>query len=147
MRSRDSMGSNKWSGRKLRAERGTSVIEFAVASVVLFMMIFGLVEFGLAIWKNNVVASLAKDGARYAATHGSTTTRPASSADVSNYVRLRAFELSPTVTTTWPDGDSPSNSPGKRVEVVVQQDYSAVTSFVPFTTLTLRSTAQLVISR
>ena len=141
------MGSKKYSGRNLRAEHGTSLVEFAIASVVLFMTIFGLVEFGLAIWQNNVVASLAKDAARYAATHGSTTTSPATSADVETYVRERSFELRPTVTTSWPDGGSPPNSPGKRVEVVVQHNFSALTRFVPFTTITLRSTAQLVISR
>ena len=45
-------------------ERGATMVEFALVSVVAFAIIFGLAELGLVIFGNSVGSSAARDGAR-----------------------------------------------------------------------------------
>ena len=135
------------SGAVLRGERGQTLIEFALALVLFMMTIFGIVELGLGVWQYNMVSNLAQDGARWASVRGSTATTAATNSTVQTYVQGRVPGMTPTVTTTWPDGGSPSNAPGNRVQVVVQKSFTPLTTLIPHATLTLQSTAQMIIAR
>lgn len=57
--------------RKLRrnSEKGTTMAEFAIISVVFFMIIFAIIEFGRLFYTNNALTDAARRGARYAALH------------------------------------------------------------------------------
>lgn len=57
--------------RKLRrqGEKGTTMAEFAIISVVFFMIIFAIIEFGRLFYINNALTDAARRGARYAALH------------------------------------------------------------------------------
>ena len=135
------------------SDRGETLVEFALASTIFFMTMFGTIEFGLAVWNYNTLSSLAQDGARWAAVRGSTCTSPCVAADngnVQDYVRSRVLGMSPTsvaVTTTWPDGGSPSNAPGKTVQVRVDYTFTPLTALVPNAALGLHSTVQMKIAR
>jgi Flp pilus assembly protein TadG len=48
-------------------ERGTAVVEFALVSVPLFLLVLGIVDFGRALNYNNNLTQLAGQGARAAA--------------------------------------------------------------------------------
>ena len=48
-------------------ERGATVVEFAIASGVFFMLIFGIIEFGRLLYTHNALTDAARRGARYAA--------------------------------------------------------------------------------
>ena len=48
------------------SEKGTSMAEFAIISVVFFMMIFGIIEFGRLFYTHNALTDAARRGARYA---------------------------------------------------------------------------------
>lgn len=50
-------------------ERGTTMAEFALISVVFFMIIFGIIEFGRLMYTHNALTDAARRGARYAALH------------------------------------------------------------------------------
>jgi len=56
---------------KLRrnGEKGTTMAEFAIISVVFFMIIFAIIEFGRLFYINNALTDAARRGARYAALH------------------------------------------------------------------------------
>ena len=141
-----------------RGERGSTIIEFAVASAVFFMIIFGILQFGLAVWNYNMLSSLAQDGARWASVRGSTksanpcdtiteTECETTDALVQTYVRSRVVGMSPTavtVATTWPDGD---NIPGDTVQVRVDYTFSAFTRIVRSGSLSLHGIAQMKIAR
>lgn len=43
--------------------------EFAIISVVFFMMIFGIIEFGRLLYTHNALTDATRRGARYAVTH------------------------------------------------------------------------------
>lgn len=105
-----------------REERGSELIEFAVASLVLLGILFGMIQFGLAMYAYHFVSSAAQLGARYAIVRGadfttscSTSAPPsftltyhcsATSSDVQNYVKSLAIAgLNPasvTASATWP---------------------------------------------
>ena len=127
-------------------ERGDSLVEFAVSVVLFLTTIFGTMEFGLGVWQYNMLSNLAQEGARWAAVRGSTAGSPADAAAVRAFVESRSLGLALTaVTTTWPDAGD--NAPGKRVQVVVQKDFTPLTLLLPHTTLPLSSRAQMIIAR
>jgi Flp pilus assembly protein TadG len=133
-----------------RGDCGQALVEFALASTLFFMTIFGVVGFGVAVWQYNMVADLAEEGARWAAVRGSSTSTPATDGTVETYVLGRAVGMTAVdldVATTWPDGGSPANLAGKKVQVVVTKTYTPVGAFIPHGTLTFQSTAQMVIAR
>lgn len=132
-------------GRQLHTllgdERGAELVEFGLASILFFMLLFGIMEFGRAMWIYDTVAHAAKEGARYAIVRGTESGRAATAADVEAYVRSRATGMTMlAVTTTW----DPDNEPGSVVQVRVESPFQPVVSFVPL--ITLSSTSRLVIS-
>ena len=50
-------------------ERGGTLVEFAIAATVFLTVMFGVIEFGRAIWTHNALADAARRGARYAVLH------------------------------------------------------------------------------
>lgn len=53
----------------LRSERGSTVVEVAMAASVFFVMIFGIIEFGRLLYTHNALTDAARRGARYAVLH------------------------------------------------------------------------------
>ena len=49
----------------LKNERGGSLIEFALISWVLFLVLFGIIEFGLILYNQAVITNASREGARY----------------------------------------------------------------------------------
>lgn len=128
----------------MRDDRGQSLVEFALASVIFFMTLFGTIEFGRGIWQYNMVSDLAQEGARWAAVHGIKSASPASSADVQTFVRSRALGINVNVTAT----PAPSTLlSGSIVTVQVTSSFSPLTTIIPSATWTLQSTARMVVSR
>jgi Flp pilus assembly protein TadG len=127
-----------------RHDRGQSLVEFALCAVLFLLLLFGTIEFGLVIYRYNMVSNLAQEGARYASVHGTSSLSPASSAAVQTYVQSRSTIPGVTVTTT----PAPSAlSPGDTVTVQVQTNYTVLTGLLPQLNMTLRSTAKMVMSR
>lgn len=48
-------------------EEGAAAVEFAIICVLLLIIVFGTIEFGIAFSKVNVYTGAAREGARYAA--------------------------------------------------------------------------------
>lgn len=53
--------------RFLGSERGTAVVEFALVAPILFLLVFGILDFGRALNYYNDITQLAGQGARAAA--------------------------------------------------------------------------------
>jgi Flp pilus assembly protein TadG len=56
--------------QRLRREEGAAAVEFALIAGVLFMLLFGMFEFGLAFWQVQNLRASAREGARVAAVRG-----------------------------------------------------------------------------
>ena len=50
-------------------ERGTTLVEFAIALTVFLTAMFAVMEFGRALWVHNALTDAARRGARYAVLH------------------------------------------------------------------------------
>lgn len=55
-----------------REERGATLVEFAIGATVFLTLMFGVIEFGRALWTHNALADAARRGARYAVNHPTT---------------------------------------------------------------------------
>ncbi|MDQ1729391.1 MAG: hypothetical protein QOD33_1516 [Pyrinomonadaceae bacterium] len=53
-------------------ERGSTLVEFAIGATVFLTVMFGVLEFGRALWVHNALADAARRGARYAVVHPAT---------------------------------------------------------------------------
>ena len=109
---------------KKRQRRGAHVVECAITYSVTFLLIFGTIIGGLGVFRYQEVASLAREGSRYASVHGAeyehSTGKPAATAsDVYNNAILpRAVALDPsqlTYNVTW----NANNNQGSTVSVTV----------------------------
>jgi Flp pilus assembly protein TadG len=50
-------------------QRGATLVEFSIAATVFLTVMFGVVEFGRALWTHNALTDAARRGARYAVVH------------------------------------------------------------------------------
>ena len=57
----------------LRKEEGAAAVEFALIAGLLFMLIFGMIEYGLAFFEMQSLRSATREGARVAAVGGTNT--------------------------------------------------------------------------
>jgi Flp pilus assembly protein TadG len=141
-----------------RDERGATLIEFAFACMVFFMVVFFLIQFGIVVWRYNHVSNLAQEGARYAIVRGAINTTAcaaytdvgcsASEANVQDFVVSRSLGLvvaSDVSTTAAPS----SLDGGETIGVTVASSYTPAVPFVNFTltTLNLTSTVNMVMMR
>jgi Flp pilus assembly protein TadG len=156
----------------LAQENGATLVEFAIASTILFMCIFGILDCSRALYADHFVRYGAEVAARYAMVRGATwknasCTTPstesctATSANVTSLVAsLTPLGLDATnnlsVTTTW-TGTSPSgascnsngvnNSPGCVVQVQVSYSFNFILPLLPANALVLTSTSAVVIAQ
>ena len=130
--------------RILRDDLGAELVEFALMSVAFFTIVFGTLEFSRLIWQYNIVANAAKEGARWASARGATSDSPATSDSVSTYVQTRVYGMTVTVTTTW---NPTTKKAGSVVTVAVSGSFVPIVPILPQNTITLSSTAQMMISR
>lgn len=125
-------------------ERGQATAEFAMVAIAFFLVLFGIMNFGKAIYAYNFVSNASREASRYASIHGSYSYAPAAASDITTLVKSKAIGLDTsklTVTTTW----SPDNKQGSKVSVQVQYSYPLSMPFMSSVTLPLTSTSQMVI--
>jgi Flp pilus assembly protein TadG len=50
---------------KLRETKGASMVEFALVLPILILILFGIIEFGILIYNQQVITNASREGARY----------------------------------------------------------------------------------
>jgi hypothetical protein len=48
----------------VRGERGAATVEFAIIAIVLFTIVFGIIEFGILMFDKHVLTNASREGAR-----------------------------------------------------------------------------------
>jgi len=148
------------------SERGATLPEMAVVAIVFLTLLFGIIDFGRAMYTYGFVSYLARQGARWAVVRGSTSCTNSKSllndcdatvAEIQSYVQSLSEGMTgaPTdlqVTPTWPscpNGTAGSNDPGCTVSVQVSYNFNFLTWVLPRspTTYAISSTSQMVISQ
>jgi Flp pilus assembly protein TadG len=127
-------------------QKGQALLEFALVYLIFFFLLFAIIDFGRIVASYNILAGATREASRYAMVHGPQSALPATSAALQTEARRWAIGLDSsavTVTGTWSQLTAPPRS-----IVLVHAQYP-VTPLVGLFggTLTLRSSAQIVISR
>ena len=126
--------------KKLRSESGASAVEFALLLPVLMMILFGTIEFGLALYRQSILTNASREGARLGIVQSiPAITTTAINAAIDNY--LTAAGIPPgTVTRTIVAG----GATGTPVTVTLNLPYTyavlpGLTSIAPTITLTAQT--------
>jgi Flp pilus assembly protein TadG len=130
----------------LRSTDGSTLVESALVFGLFVHIIFGIVEASRLMYFYNWVAYASREGTRYACVRGSSSSHPASAADVRNFVMQQAITYDSsnvTVSTTW----RPNNNAGSAVEVEVDYAYRPLIGFIISKAFTIRSKSDMVISQ
>lgn len=149
----------------MRRQRGNTLTEFALILPFLLAGIFGVIEFGRALYTYHFVSYAAREASRWASVRGQNckvygVACPAGPDDVENYVTSitpAGIDKSPArllVDTEWvaPPGRGNNcakfrNNPGCSVQVTVMYNFKFILPFMPSSTYAMKSTSEMVISQ
>ena len=116
--------------KKLKFERGQSLVEFAISLVIILMLLAGAVEFGIALFQYIQLRDAAQEGALYGSIHPE---------DISLIrARVRAASSSPIDLALLPDANIQVTYPDTTlcvadgIKVRIEYDHQI---FMPFATL------------
>ena len=151
-------------------ERGTALVEFAIASAAALTLILGILDFSRALYSYHMVSELARQGARHAIVNGAGSCGGGSPDPLQSWVSAQAPLVGSgalTVTTTCSDtttcasGTStncsnannctataaPYDTAGCVVSVQVAYQFHFLVPLVSLLTLPMSSTSTMVISQ
>lgn len=133
--------------RSRKNDRGAALLEFGLVVMVFFMFVFGVMDFGRALYTYHFVSNAACEATRYAIVRGATSTDPATASEIADYVRsITPSGINPnniTVSTIW----SPNNAPGSSVRVQVSDNFRFMTPVLAKYQVDLSDASQMVISQ
>jgi Flp pilus assembly protein TadG len=152
--------------QRLRADRGSTLVEFSLVGFMFIIVLLGVVEIGRMVLVFTTVANAARAGARYAIVHGGERSGPgATGVDgpsglgnttqvetvVKNFASAGLLDTSQlTITVAYPDAATANpdgNIARSRVSVTVTYTYDPlVTYFNSILGTTMGSTSQGVIT-
>lgn len=153
--------------RRSNFGRGNALLEFALILPLLLTGIFGVIEFGRALYTFHFVSNAAREATRWASVRGQACDKsiypqacPANSTDVENFVKSIApagidkGATKLTVNSAWlipPGKTNPcskfQNNPGCAVQVQVIYQFKFVLPFLPTQSFPMQSTSQMIISQ
>jgi Flp pilus assembly protein TadG len=120
----------------VRGERASAMVEFAIISPLLFVLIFGIIDFGRALFLMNNLTAAVREGARLAAVQADPTTSASKSA-VQNRVVAYITNFGGTAPSTLPTV-TPNLAAGQVTSVTVTLSgypFTGITPLVPLTAL------------
>ncbi len=146
-----------------RNERGGTLVEQALVLAALLMVLFGIIDFGRALYTYTFVSNAAREATRWASVRSASTPLPGGAATNTNitqqfFTNIAGMALDPnkvTVNTNWIPGPdnrpvcspAPKNNAGCVVKVQVKYDYKFMFPFLPTPTTTMTSTSEMVITQ
>ena len=114
--------------KTLRSESGASAVEFALLLPVLMLILFGIVEFGLALHRQAILTNASREGARLGIVQSvPAITAAAVDTAINNY--LGPAGINPGSVTRTIVG-VPGSVTGLPVIVTLTLPYTPITSFI-----------------
>ncbi len=120
------------------------MVEAALSLMLFLVLVFGVIEFGRAVWTYTLLAHAVREGSRYASVHGKNSKSPATAADVAGVVVRQAPGLklqTSEVQVTW----TPNNSAGSDVTVVATHNYQFLGPYLPKAVRQMQRRSQVTI--
>lgn len=111
-------------------EGGGSVAEFALLAPVFVVLLFGLVEFGMAIYAKGVLTNASREGARLGVVYGTPRkTETEIIARVVDYLNKAGFTETPSVTVNV-TGEGGASGTSLTVSVTYPYHFQVLPNFV-----------------
>ncbi len=82
--------------RRIKDEEGAAAVEFALVAILLFGILFAIIDFGLVLHRYQVYEGAAREGARYAAVRCVPDVTPCTPGEISQRVHDAAAGISRT---------------------------------------------------
>jgi Flp pilus assembly protein TadG len=102
-----------------KKEEGAGLVEFAILAPLFVVLLFGLVEFGLAIYNKGVVTNASREGARFGVVYATPRkTQGEIMAKVQEYLTKAGFTDTASIDVTGAQGNS-----GNPLSVTVTYPY------------------------
>jgi Flp pilus assembly protein TadG len=126
--------------RERDGARGAALAEFGIIAPLLFLLVFGIIEFGWAFLQYLDVKHGAREAGRLAAVNYGTGTGVTQSDSIIDETCTRVDNTDGlTITITLPGG----SDIGDQVEVETSRTYDSLTGFFNFASVTLDSSVDL----
>jgi Flp pilus assembly protein TadG len=107
-------------GLRFKDQQGAGVVEFAIIAPLFAMLLFGLVEFGLAMYNKGVVTNASREGARFGVVYSTPRKTDAEIiTKVQEYLTKSGFKDTATINVTGAQGTS-----GNPLNVTVTYPYN-----------------------
>jgi Flp pilus assembly protein TadG len=117
-------------------QSGQAIVEFLLMAVFIVLLFVAFIELVLLFYAYNVVADSAKEGVRFAITHGSLSPSPSGPANnppavldaITSYANFSGQTIGGDITVTYADPwgikkGVACNAPGCQVDVSIAHDY------------------------
>lgn len=127
---------------RLRNDQGSALIEFAACSLFYFIFAFSIMEGSRAIYQYNTLASIAREGTRFAAVRGAGSGRMTDESAVRTFVQSKSAGLNPTVTVTWTPA---TKMPGSTVQVHVAHTFNTIVPVAWIRNISMTATARGIV--
>lgn len=110
---------------RIRDEKGIALVEFAVVSPLLFVILFGIIEFGILFYDKAMITNASREGARA----GIVFSQPGRISDdeirqvVRNYCETHLISFDPGSTVSIPDPIRTGDEAGASLTVTVSYPF------------------------
>ncbi|MEX2425777.1 MAG: TadE family protein [Thermomicrobiaceae bacterium] len=122
------------------------MVEFALVSPLLFLMLFGVMEGGWLLFHNHQVSNAAREGARFAVVNGAMSGTLATEATVTVAIEERVVLANPDSLQVVLDPEDPAMEPGSTLTVEVDYTHQTLVGFIfPSASINLSSSSTMMV--
>lgn len=137
------LGGPMWRRRRSRDERGAAAVEFALVMIPLFLLVFGIIYFGIILGQVLALNNGAREAARYGVVADRTCAEITTRAkDASQSIAMQGTDSisvevktgpdEGSTTTACPAADPPCQGTDNGTKLYVYTRFSSDLSFIPF---------------
>jgi Flp pilus assembly protein TadG len=124
------------------------MVEFSLIATVLFVIIFGLVDFAYTVFSYNTVCNAARAAVRFAIVHGPNSGDPASAEQIQQVAISSAPGVNlnaDSITVSWPNDP---NLPSKQdAQVQISYEHHMLVGYLIPARVTLGTTSRMLVSQ
>ncbi len=127
---------------------GQTATEFAMIASVLFLLMFGVMTLGSAVYSYNTMSNAAREAVRYAAIHSSTSAVPATTDQIQQVAMNYAPGLNldeSNIHVSWPADPNIGMKPDAQVQI--SYTYNIKVPFMSPVALALSNTSRMLVSQ